>query len=116
MGEKSKVVSVGLMNHVFTFDKEDVDEFLLNALKAKMGIDAAPAAPRSAPPVTDDYTDDEDSYLAPPVEEEDTSMDVAPANPAKELLDSIAVKAKREAIKATKEWAKKQIDRLGDGK
>lgn len=117
LGEKSKVVSVGVLNHVFTFDKEDVDKLFMNALKEKIGLGSAPAIQhRSNPTITEEYSPEEDdSYLATPSEEDSIMEEQRPSNPAEELLDSLAVKAKREAIKTAKEWAKKQIDRLGNG-
>lgn len=115
MGDDSKMISLGVLNHVFTFDKDDVDEFLLDALKRKMGLDSAPVEPGTTPPSDNDSDDDDDSYLAPPIEDEDTSMDaITTPNPAEELLDSLAEQAKRQVIKTTKEWAKKQIDRIGN--
>lgn len=109
VGNERKTVSLGVLNHVFTFDKDDVDNFLLNAVKDQTGIDnQAPSQPQEMPPAEED---EDDSYLAPPVEE-DTLLQSAP-NPAEELLDSLATQAKRQAIQTAKEWAKKQIDRIG---
>lgn len=117
LGEKSKVVSVGVLNHVFTFDKEDVDQLFMNALKDKIGLGSAPAIQhRSDPTITEEGSSEEDdSYLATPSEQDSIMEAQRSSNPAEELLDSLAVKAKREAIKTAKEWAKKQIDRLGNG-
>ena len=108
VGDNPKTVSLGVLNHVFTFDKGDVDNLLLNAIKNQVGIDnQVPAQPQQVPPADED---EDDSYLAPPVDED--TMLTAP-NPAEELLDSLATQAKHQAIQTAKEWAKKQIDRLG---
>ena len=108
VGDKPRVVSVGVLNHVFTFDKEDVDDFLLEAIKSKVGLGGTTAQP---PVVSPPDADEDDSYLAPPVEGD--SLTDEPSNPAEELLDSFATQAKRQAINALKELAKKQIDKLG---
>ena len=116
LGEKQRVVSVGILNHVFTFDKEDVDQFLLKTLKEKMGISDSPNATRhDNPTITEEpATDEDDSYLASPEEQDSVLEATRPSNPAEELLDSLAVHAKRQAIKTAKEWAKKQIDKIGN--
>ncbi|MBO4870422.1 MAG: DUF4339 domain-containing protein [Muribaculaceae bacterium] len=108
IGDSPKTVSLGVLNHVFTFDKDDVDRFLLDAIKSKVGLGGTQAPP---PVVTPPSEDEDDSYLAPPVEDDSLAEDRS--NPAEELLDSLATQAKRQAIKTAKEWAKKQIDRLG---
>ena len=38
--------------------------------------------------------------------------DDEPYDPAQAMMDSLARKAKQEAIRVAKEWAKKQIDNL----
>ena len=115
IGDESKLVSIGVLNHVFTFDAADVDRFLLKALKEKVGIDDKPSVKQSEPTISEDPADEEDSYLATPSDEDSVLEEKRSSNPAEELLDSLAVKAKREAIKTAKEWAKKQIDRMGNG-
>ena len=51
---------------------------------------------------------------------EDQSKALLPASvagvsmdPAKELLDSLATGIKREAVNAARDWARRQIDKLG---
>ncbi|GEM_PF-770669 len=117
VGDKSKIVSLGVLNHIFTFDKDDVDRFMVNALKNQIGMGEAPAiAPRHDEPTVseDPASDEDDSYLATPEEQDSAVEPQRQPNPAEELLDSIVAQGKRQVVKTAKEWAKKQIDRIGD--
>lgn len=106
-GTHSKRVSFGILGHVFTFAKDDISEAMHQAMPEAPTEDVAPEVEEQAP---------QESYEEPeaPAQSDD---EVAPGNDGKpnaaqELLDSIAARAKREAVKAAKEWAKKKIDEM----
>ncbi|MBQ7691300.1 MAG: DUF4339 domain-containing protein [Muribaculaceae bacterium] len=116
IGSKKETVSIGVLGHVFTFDKEDVDKFLLRTFERQLGLEGAPTASHQqvVPLPADPIEEDDDSYLAPPIEEADTVADDDLAAIAQELLDSVAATAKREATKKAKEWVQKQLESLAD--
>lgn len=107
-GTHSKTVSLGVLGHVFTYDKDDINE----GLKRAAGLDNSDEPEQEvAPPVQPDEPQtvpDED----PQPQVEDDPQENTTDNPAQELLDSIAARAKREAVRAAKEWAKKKIDEM----
>lgn len=90
VGEKPKWVSLGVMNHVFTFGKDDVEQALTQAHEEEVARIEA-----------------QSKELMP-----DSVAGVSMA-PAKELLDSLAAGFKREAVNAARDWAHRQIDKLG---
>ena len=110
VGEKPKTISLGIMGHVFTFGKDDIDQ----VLKEAMGIDMSRAEEPSVGVTPPPASEPDEPAVAP----DDTLGSVTPRednehyDPAKAMLDSLAEQAKREAIRVAKEWAKKQIDNL----
>jgi len=105
-GNESKKVSLGVLGHVFTFNKGDINQ----AIKSAVGI-KEPETPTEevTPPVEEVQPEPAPEPEQPQVEE---NTEEEKSNPAQELLDSIAARAKREAVKAAKEWAKKKIDEM----
>lgn len=111
-GTHSKTVSLGLLGHVFTFSKDDINQAIKNA----MGIDETATPPAEVtPPAREEEPEPEPTpqqEQQPQLDENDPGSDNQPGNAAQELLDSITARAKREAVKAAKEWAKKKIDEM----
>lgn len=110
IGEKPKTISLGILGHVFTFGKDDIDK----VLKEAMGIDMSRAEEPSVGVTPPPASEPDEPAVAP----DDTLGSVTPReddepyDPAQAMLDSLAEQAKREAIRVAKEWAKKQIDNL----
>ncbi len=103
---QSRRVSFGILGHVFTFDKDDINRTIKKSLQ---GDDSEQAA------------DEPSLGILPPADETDPAPDDEPqlndttsssSNPAQEIFDTITSRAKREAIRAAKEWAKKKIDEM----
>ena len=116
-GDEAKTISLGVLGHVFTFDKQDVDQALARAIERELGVEssAAPAQPKVVPPPADPVDDAEgDEYVVPPVDDSDTlgTADDEPSM-AEELLDSLTATAKREVVKGAKKWAKRQLEKIG---
>ena len=110
LGEKPKTVSLGILGHVFTFGKDDIDQVLKEAMGIDMNRAEEPTIGVTPPPASEP----EEPAVAP----DDTLGSVTPRednepyDPAQAMIDSLAEQAKREAIRVAKEWAKKQIDNL----
>ena len=109
VGEQPKTISLGILGHVFTFGKDDIDRVLRQAMgmpepdeQPSVGITPSPADEPHEPEVA---PDDTLGSVMPRDDEE-------PYDPAQALVDSLARQAKEEAIRVAKEWAKKQIDNL----
>ena len=109
VGDKPKTISLGILGHVFTFGKDDIDHALRRAMgmpepseEPSVGITPPPASEPTEPEVAPDDT------LGSVMPREDDE----PYDPAQAMLDSLARKAKEEAVRMAKEWAKKQIDNL----
>lgn len=109
VGDKPKTISLGILGHVFTFGKDDIDHALRRAMgmpepseEPSVGITPPPASEPTEPEVAPDDT------LGSVMPREDDE----PYDPAQAMLDSLARKAKEEAMRMAKEWAKKQIDNL----
>ncbi len=108
---EEKMVSLGLFGHVFTFGKEDIEKAWSQAMD-----DYEAKHPRiipSAPSQQDDNSDD-------PVDEDDVAPDprMLPDSvmgiEVPEGMDSMVNQMANEAIRMAKEWAKQQIDNLGN--
>ncbi|MDY6301326.1 MAG: GYF domain-containing protein [Bacteroidales bacterium] len=112
LGEnESKMVSLGVFGHVFTFGKEDIEKAWTRAM--------------------DDYEANHHITPAPPVQQQDDESD-APQDEQEDVMpdprmlpdsvmgievpkgmDSMVNQMANEAMKMAKEWAKQQIDKLG---
>jgi len=112
---KDKMVSLGVFNHVFTFDKEDLEKAWAKAMDEyeaeNQGI--LPPAAQQDEDTDDGQQDDDpgsDPYVAPdPSGLPDSILGVA----VPEEMDSMVTQMANEAMRMAKEWAKKQIDELG---
>ncbi|MBR5685432.1 MAG: DUF4339 domain-containing protein [Muribaculaceae bacterium] len=103
---KNKMVSLGLFGHVFTFDEEDLEKLwakMLDDQEAKNSIFPS-ATPKSA-----DADQDEEAVVAPNVLP-DSIMGVEVPDEMDTLFNEMA----NEAVRMAKEWAKRQIDELGN--
>lgn len=109
VGDEPKTISLGILGHVFTFGKDDIDQVLRQAMgmpepaeQPSVGITPPPASEPVEPEVAPDDT------LGSVMPRDDAE----PYDPAQAMIDSLARKAKEEAVRVAKEWAKKQIDNL----
>jgi len=110
LADKEKVVSVGLFGHVFTFGKENLEQLFAQVMDRQE--DSGPAiAPRPAPqPDEPGAADEEDQSMpADPMVVPDSIMGVEVPEGVDSALNGLA----NEVIRAAKEWAKDQIDRIG---
>lgn len=109
VGDQPKTISLGILGHVFTFGKDDVDRALRQAMgipdeAEQPSVDATP--PPAQEPVEPEVAPDDTLGSVMPREDDE------PYDPAQAMIDSLARKAKEEAVRVAKEWAKKQIDNL----
>lgn len=107
VGDEPKTVSLGILGHVFTFGKEDIDKVIRQA----MGMEE-PQQPSVRITPTPEVEPDEPLNTPDDTLGSVTPREDEPYDPAQALVDSLARKAKEQAIKVAKEWAKKQIDNL----
>lgn len=110
VGEKPKTISLGILGHVFTFGKDDIDQVLQEAMGIDMSRAQEPSVGVTPPPASepDEPAVAPDDTLGSVMPREDDE----PYDPTQAMLDSLAEQTKREAIRVAKEWAKKQIDNL----
>ena len=105
---EEKMVSLGLFGHVFTFGKEDIEKAWSQAMD-----DYESKHPQVAPPAPDpqyDEGDEQDEEVMPdPRMMPDSIMGIE----VPEGMDSMVNQMANEAIRMAKEWAKQQIDNLG---
>ncbi|MBQ0114401.1 MAG: DUF4339 domain-containing protein [Bacteroidales bacterium] len=109
-GNNSKTVSLGILGHVFTFGKRDVEDAVRKAMSAQQSQEEQNQPDEEYIPPYDEADPGTDPGIIP----DETYPDETPNNDepsaADEILDSLANRAKDEAIKSVKNWAKKQID------
>ncbi len=108
---EEKMVSLGVFGHVFTFGKEDIEKAWTHAMddyEANHHVAPAPA-PQQEEENDDAQTPDEevmpDLGMLP-----DSVMGIE----IPEGMDSMVNQMATEAIRMAKEWAKQQIDNLGN--
>ena len=107
---EQKMVSLGVFGHVFTFSKDDIEKAWTQAMddyEAKHPS-IIPTTPAPQDEESDDYTDEDpatDPRMLP-----DSIMGVE----VPEGMDSMVNQMANEAIRMAKEWAKQQIDNLGN--
>ena len=106
---EEKMVSLGIFGHVFTFGKEDIEKAWSKAM------DEYEANHRITPPPTphqeEEGDDTQDEEVAPdPRMLPDSVMGIE----IPEGMDSMVNQMATEAIRMAKEWAKQQIDNLGN--
>ena len=108
---KDKMVSLGAFGHVFTFDKEDLEKLWAQAMddyEARNQI-TPPAQPQQ-PQGDENGEDEEDPAAIDPTVLPDSIMGIE----VPDGLDTMFNQMANEAIRMAKEWAKKQIDQLGN--
>ncbi|MCQ2287903.1 MAG: DUF4339 domain-containing protein [Muribaculaceae bacterium] len=118
-GHERKQVSLGVLGHVFTFDKAAINEAIRNAIAPKLkeeeaAMDVAPDIITVDPqPIYPGRPqDNEENATEQPEQPKAEKAEKQGSDPARELLDTVAQHVKREALKAAKEWAKKKIDEM----
>ena len=106
---EEKMVSLGLFGHVFTFGKDDIEKAWSKAMD-----DYEASHPRIAPPTVqqDEESDDpqDEEAMPDPRVLPDSVMGIE----IPEGMDSMVNQMATEAIRMAKEWAKQQIDNLGN--
>ncbi len=107
---EEKMVSLGAFGHVFTFGKEDIEKAWTRAMddyEANHHITPPPAPA----PQTDEEADAQDEEdMTDPRMLPDSVMGIE----IPDGMDSMVNQMANEAIRMAKEWAKQQIDNLGN--
>ena len=107
---EEKMVSLGAFGHVFTFGKEDIEKAWSRAMdeyEAKHNITPPPAP---APQTDEDADAQDEEDMTDPRILPDSVMGIE----IPEGMDSMVNQMANEAIRMAKEWAKQQIDNLGN--
>ena len=108
---KDKMVSLGVFGHVFTFGKDDIEKAWAQAMddyEAHHKI-TPPASPAPQYDESDENQQDEE-VMPDPRMLPDSIMGVE----VPEGMDSMVNQMATEAIRMAKEWAKQQIDKIGN--
>ncbi len=112
LGEnESKMVSLGVFGHVFTFGKEDIEKAWTRAMddyEANHHITPAPPV-QQQDDESDAPQDEQEDVMPDPRMLPDSVMGIE----VPEGMDSMVNQMANEAMKMAKEWAKQQIDKLG---
>lgn len=93
---KERTVSIGLLNHVSTFDKEDLAEAAAKVGKAEKAAEEAQQQQEVLPDVQTLPSPDDDAVL----------------NDEKQALDTIAKGVKEAVVNSAKDWINKKINKL----
>ena len=107
---EEKMVSLGAFGHVFTFGKDDIEKAWTRAMdeyEAKHNITPPPAP---APQNDEDAEAQDEEVMPDPYALPDSVMGIE----IPDGLDSLVNQMANEAIRMAKEWAKQQIDNLGN--
>ena len=106
---KEKMVSLGVFGHVFTFGKDDIEKAWSRAMDDYEANHQVTPPPAPAP--QDEDADEQDEEVMPdPGMLPDSIMGIE----IPEGMDSMVNQMANEAIRMAKEWAKQQIDNLGN--
>ena len=108
---QDKMVSLGVFGHVFTFGKEDIEKAWSRAMddyEASHHI-TPPPAPQQQDEQNGEEEEDE-AFANDPMALPDSIMGIE----IPEGMDSMVNQMANEAIRMAKEWAKHQIDNLGN--
>ncbi len=108
---ESKMVSLGVFGHVFTFGKEDIEKAWSQAMddyEANHHV-TPPPAPAPDPQYDESGDPQEEEAASDPRMLPDSVMGIE----IPEGMDSMVNQMANEAIRMAKEWAKQQIDNLG---
>lgn len=103
-----KMVSLGVFGHVFTFGKEDIEKAWTQAMDDYERDHHVTPPPAPAPQDEEPYPGDEEA-TSPSGVLPDSVMGVE----VPEGMDSMVNQMANEAIRMAKEWAKQQIDNMG---
>lgn len=109
---EEKMVSLGVFGHVFTFGKEDIEKAWTRAMddyEANHHI-TPPPAPAPGPQVDEDADAQDEEVMPDPRMLPDSVMGIE----IPEGMDSMVNQMANEAIRMAKEWAKQQIDKIGN--
>ena len=106
---EEKMVSFGAFGHVFTFGKDDIEKAWTRAMDDYEANHHVTPPPTPAP--QDEDADEQDESVMPdPGVLPDSVMGIE----IPEGMDSMVNQMANEAIRMAKEWAKQQIDNLGN--
>ena len=107
---EEKMVSLGVFGHVFTFGKEDIEKAWTRAMddyEANHHITPPPAPQQDE---SDDAQGEDEEVMPDPGMLPDSVMGIE----IPEGMDSMVNQMANEALRMAKEWAKQQIDNLGN--
>ena len=108
---EDKMVSLGVFGHVFTFGKEDIEKAWTRAMDDYEAHHKITPPPAPAPQDDEgDENQDEEEVMPDPRMLPDSIMGIE----IPEGMDSMVNQMANEAIRMAKEWAKQQIDNLGN--
>ena len=108
---EEKVVSLGVFGHVFTFGKEDIEKAWTRAMDE---YEANRVPPVPAPAPRPDQSDDAQAYDEGDADDPMAMPDSIMGIEIPEGMDSMVNQMANEAIRMAKQWAKQQIDNLGN--
>ena len=107
---EEKMVSLGVFGHVFTFGKEDIEKAWTRAMDDYEANHKITPAPAPVPQNDEgDESQDEEATTDPGMLPDSVMGIEIP-----EGMDSMVNQMANEAIRMAKEWAKQQIDNLGN--
>jgi len=107
---EEKMVSLGVFGHVFTFGEEDIEKAWTRAMddyEANHHITPPPAPQQDE---SDDIQGQDEEVMPDPSMLPDSVMGIE----IPEGMDSMVNQMANEAVRMAKEWAKQQIDNLGN--
>jgi hypothetical protein len=108
---EDKMVSLGMFGHVFTFGKEDIEKAWTRAMDDYEAHHKITPPPAPVPQNDEgDENQDEEEVMPDPRMLPDSIMGIE----IPEGMDSMVNQMANEAIRMAKEWAKQQIDNLGN--
>ena len=107
IADQDKMVSLGIFGHVFTFDKDDLEEMWAKALDSQESKNKAIVPPANSQQNDDQGSTDDDDSNSPSILPDSVMGIEVP-----EELDSLMNDMVNEGIRQAKEWAKRQIDEL----
>ena len=108
---EDKMVSLGVFGHVFTFGKEDIEKAWTRAMDDYEAHHKITPPPAPAPQDDEgDENQDEEEVMPDPRMLPDSIMGIE----IPDGMDSMVNQMANEAIRMAKEWAKQQIDNLGN--
>ncbi len=108
IGDEDKTVSFGIFGHVFTFDKNDLEELWAKALDSHESNNRAIVPPMPAPQNDEEVLPDEEATPSNSSIMPDSIMGVE----VPKELDTLVNNMVNEGVRQAKEWAKRQIDEL----